>query len=438
MATINLNAFPYSDEVACPKCKNIVTLYDPEGSEYIVCTSCHSFIRFIANDTLVIQKYAPPVNQQPVIRLGSVGFFRGYDFKVIGYIEKKEKAAGYAWREYILYNYEKGYANFAEYDGHWTFVAGKEFYPSLEKLSDRSWNFIEYEENEYNLFNKYTAMTTALIGEFDWDILFEQAKTSEFVAPPNIVYKEQDKPGTSTADFYLGKYAEPAEIAEAFKIDINLFPQKVGIGANQPSVHAKRWLAVGKIVPVLVILVALVGFAASVIKPELQVMDNDYFIVSDSTKVNEFKPFITPSFELKDNSSALDFLIKSDIDNNWLETTVVLVNEKNNQSWEVTESIEYYHGYEAGESWTEGSQEANVLLSDIPNGKYHLNIYPASGDTTNKNIHINILANPVIWRNVWVTILLLCLYPLYAWYRMRNYEKQRWMNSDYSPYEAEE
>ncbi|RYZ97130.1 MAG: hypothetical protein EOP47_22425 [Sphingobacteriaceae bacterium] len=167
------------------------------------------------------------------------------------------------------------------------------------------------------------------------------------------------------------------------------------------------------------------------------VLDNDFNIVNDSTKVNEFKPFITPSFELKNNSSALDFLIKSEIDNNWLEATVVLVNEKDNQSWEVTESIEYYHGYEDGESWTEGSQEAEVLLSGIPGGKYHLNIYPASGDISNKNIHISINANPVVWRNVWVTILLLCLYPLYAWYRMRNYEKRRWMNSDYTPYETD-
>jgi hypothetical protein len=437
MATINLKSFPYSEDVTCPKCKNIITLYDPEGSEYCVCTSCNSFIRFIANDTPVIQKIAPPIKQQPVLKLGSVGVFNGYNLKVIGYIEKKEKDASYAWREYILYNFEKGYANFAEYDGHWTFVAGKEFYPNLDKLTARNWEFISYEDNEYNLFNKYTAVTTALMGEFDWDVLFEWAKTSEFVAPPNIIYKEQDKPGTSSADFYLGRYVEPAEIAEAFKTDIKLFPEKIGIGANQPSVHAKRWFSVYKLTPLLVVLVAIIGFISLYVNPQHMVIDNDFNIVNDSTKVNEFKPFITPSFTLDRSSSALEFLIKSDIDNNWLEATVVLVNEKDNQSREVTESIEYYHGYEDGESWTEGSQEAEVLLSGIPGGKYHLNIYPASGDISNKNIHISIKANPVVWRNVWVTILLLCLYPLYAWLRMRNYEKRRWMNSDYSPYETD-
>lgn len=364
--------------------------------------------------------------------------FDGYSFKVIGYVEKKEKGSYYAWREYILYNYEKGYATFAEYDGHWTFVAGQEFYPNLSTLVDRSWEFIDYEDNEYNLFNKYTAITTAIIGEFDWDILFETAKTSEFIAPPNIIFREQDKPGTNRADHYLGRYVQPADIADAFKTDISLFPEKTGIGANEPSVHAKRWFAVRTLAPLLILLVAVMALITIFVKPEYEVMDNDYSIVADSTKVNEFKPFITPSFELKKSSSALQFAIVTDIDNNWLEATVVLVNEATNQSWEVTESIEYYHGVDEGESWTEGSQEAQVLLSAIPGGKYHLNIYPASGDAYRKNIRIHITADPFVWRNFLVTILALCLYPLYAWFRMRNYEKKRWMNSDYSPYETEE
>ncbi|MBW4888304.1 DUF4178 domain-containing protein [Mucilaginibacter sp. HMF5004] len=436
MATINLRAFPYSEDVACPKCKDQIVLYDPEGSEFCVCRSCNSLIRFSGKSTPVFQKHILPLKQEPVIKLGSIGAFNDYTFKVIGYIEKKEKGTAYAWREYILYNYEKGYANFAEYDGHWTFVAGKEFYPDLEVLKNNNWDFIDYGENEYKLFNKYTAVTTALIGEFDWDILHEQAHVSEFVAAPNIIYNEQGKPGISGADFYLGKYVQPAEIAEAFKVNLDQFPEKIGIGANEPSVHAKRWFAVAKITPLLIILLAVVGLIVSFTHPEYQVMSNDYYIVNDSTKLNEFKPFVTQSFNLKNTSSALEFFIRSDIDNNWVEATVVLVNESNNQSWEVTESIEYYHGYEDGESWSEGSQVANVLLSAIPRGKYHLNIYPASGDLNSKNIHINIVADPIIWRNVWVSILLLCLYPFYVWLRMRMFEKKRWMNSDYSPYET--
>ena len=463
MATTNLKSFPYAEDVACPKCKQQITLYDPEGSEYCVCTSCRSFIHFTKNDTALIQKQADPIDQQPVLKLGSVGMFKGYQFKVIGYVEKKEQGAPYAWREYILYNYEKGYANFAEYDGHWTFVAGKEFYPALGELKNRGWTFINYEENEYTLFSKYTAVTTALIGEFDWDILFERPKTTEFVAPPQIVYIEH-VPNETAAQFYLGEYTEPAEIADAFKTDIKLFPERVGIGSNQPSVHAKRWFAIYKLLPFIVVFMAVIGFGASYMSPQYEVLDSYHNTERDTAKANEFKPYLTPSFELQ-KQSALNFKIIAPVDNNWLEATVVLVNEKNNQSWEVTESIEYYHGYEDGENWSEGSQEADVLLSAIPAGKYHLNIYPAAGEPTisttpgaaynstnpyvlntdsiavksaGPTVHINVTANPIIWKNFWVSLFLLCLYPLYTWWRMRTYEKKRWMNSDYSPYETDE
>ncbi|OOQ57551.1 DUF4178 domain-containing protein [Mucilaginibacter pedocola] len=466
MATTNLKAFPYSEDFNCPKCHTPITLYDPEGSEFCVCTSCTSFLRFIASETAVVQKQAPRPTEKPVLKLGSVGLFRGYQFKVIAFVEKKEQGNPYAWREYILYNYEKGYANFAEYDGHWNFVAGKDFFPELDELKDKGWNFINYQENEYTLFNKYTAVTTALVGEFDWDILFEKPKTSEFIAPPQILYKEH-VPNYSRAQFYLGRYAEPEEIADAFKIDVNTFPERVGIGANQPSAAAKRWFAINKFFPVIIILLAAIGFAASYISPKVPLLETTHVMERDTTKADEFKPFITPSFELT-KQSALDFKINADVDNNWAEATVVLVNEKDNQSWEVTESIEYYHGYEDGESWSEGSQQTDVLLSAIPAGKYHLNVYPAAGAppapvtvpaTTSFSadsavvantggstasyaagpaLHISATANPIIWKNFFVSLLLLCIYPAFAWYRMRAYEKKRWMNSDYSPYEDDE
>ncbi|GAA4925349.1 DUF4178 domain-containing protein [Mucilaginibacter defluvii] len=436
MATTNLKAFPEPEEVSCPNCRKIRTLYDPAGSEFYVCTSCQSFNRFITDTTALTQKQANKITIQPVIPLGSEGVLKGIPFKIIAFLQKKEKDTIYGWREYILYNYEKGYATLAEYDGHWNFVAGKEFYPELDKLGKNNWNFIEYNNIEYGLFNKYTAVVTNLIGEFDWDPLHEKIKTAEFVAPPFIIFKEQDKPGTSLADHYLGEYTEPAEIATAFNIDVKLFPEKIGIGANQFSKHYSRWYTVSRFTGILIALLLIIQVISMTMKPENVVMDETFSIARDTTKTgDDFKPFATPAFNIDEKSAAVEFDIESFVDNNWLEATIVLVNEKSNQTWEVTEGIEYYHGYEGGESWSEGSQNATVLLSSIPQGKYHLNIYPASGNPLENSLRIRITTNIATWMNFIITCLVLCLYPLYCWYRMRNYEKQRWLNSDYSPYE---
>jgi hypothetical protein len=438
MASIKLTSFPVVEKAECPKCHLEVVLFDPEGSEFCVCTACNTFIRFIAEDHGVAQRGAPEIEDAPIIPLGSEGLLKDHQFKVIAYLEKKESGTTYTWKEYILYNFEKGYVTLAEFDGHWNYVVGKNFFTNLEALPDNKWGFIEYEGNQYTVYNKYTAVVTALIGEFDWNVLEEKIKVVEFVAAPYIIFKESNKEDLNQSDFYLGEYISTKEIATAFNIAFSDFPEIRGIGANQPSTHFERWSAVLRLTPVLFLVVLLIQLATGYLRPEVELLNGDYSISHDSLKAgNEFKPFNTPSFEIKERPSSLEFNLSSAVDNNWLEATVVLLNETTNQSWEITEGIEYYHGVEDGESWTEGSQGAEILLSEIPPGKYHLNVYPASGDLSISNLNIKVIANPTLWRNIIVTLLVLLLYPIYCWYRMRNFEKNRWMNSDFSPFDTE-
>jgi hypothetical protein len=53
-------------------------------------------------------------------------------------------------------------------------------------------------------------------------------------------------------------------------------------------------------------------------------------------------------------------------------------------------------------------------------------------------LRVAVTTNVTLWMNLFVTCLLLCIYPIYCWVRMQNFEKQRWMNSDYSPYDTDE
>ncbi|MFD1255266.1 DUF4178 domain-containing protein [Mucilaginibacter terrae] len=439
MATHKLTSFPNTEVATCPQCNQSITLYDPAGSEFCVCPNCHSFIRFIADDYARTQKQAPLIKSDPIIPIGTEGVLKGIPYKVIAYIEKKESATVYAWREYLLYNYEKGYANLAEFDGHWNLVAGKAFYPELEGLGNNSWGFVQYQNIEYKMFNKYTAVITGLIGEFDWDLLSEKIKVTEFIAPPFIIYKELGEPAANKPELYLGEYTEASTIADAFKVDLNRFPDKIGIGANQFSMYYSRWYTVSRVTVFLILAMLAIQLAILLLKPEKVVMDQDFVIGYDSTKAgDDFKSFATPAFMVNDASSAMEINLGSAIDNNWLEATVTLVNEKTNQSWEVTEGVEYYHGYEGGENWSEGSQQTTVLLSSIPAGKYHLNVYPASGNKSLTNLRMAVTTNVTLWMNLFITCLLLCLYPIYCWVRMQNFEKQRWVNSDFSPYETDE
>jgi len=46
-----------------------------------------------------------------------------------------------------------------------------------------------------------------------------------------------------------------------------------------------------------------------------------------------------------------------------------------------------------------------------------------------------VVKNVTLWSNFWIILLLLAIFPALQYYRERNFEKRRWMNSDYSPYE---
>ncbi len=419
-------SFPEPQEVVCPNCKNPITLFDPDGTEFCVCSSCHLYITFNkSNYPVSVGKVYEPVKER-LIPLGAEGRLLDHTFKVVACLEKKEEGKAYAWTEYMLYNFEKGYAVLSVYDGHWNLVTGVEFHPKLKRLRSRS-KLLTFQKEEYDLFNTYSPEVISLAGELRWDVLKDNLTISEFIAPPLMIFREEK--AREEPEFFLGRYIEPVEIADAFKLDLKLFPPKKGIGANQVSRFAGQMKDLWPVARYFIIAMVVIQGLIMILKPETEAINLSREAIPSST--GSFK---TGSFTVDDEHSALEIELYSDIYNNWLEATSVLVNEKTNQTWEVTQGIEYYSGYEDGERWSEGSTETSVLLSSIPAGTYHLNIYPATGEEFPKNFNMRVTLNATLWRNLLCTILLVLIYPLFAWYMARRFEKKRWLNSDFSPY----
>ncbi|MGM9478600.1 DUF4178 domain-containing protein [Pedobacter sp. GSP4] len=422
--------FKLSETVVCPKCKQNLVCYDLPKSEYVVCPSCYAYLHIINPKEFRFNKNLHQPDKAPVLKLGATANIHGTDFKVIAYLEKKEANTSYAWREYILTSHDKGYVNLSEFDGHWNFIAGEDFLPDYKQPISYGVS-VSYKNVEYKLFNRYKPVVTAMLGEVDWDVVNEKIKATEYIAPPFMVVKEVNH----QTSYYIGEYLDSEIIANAFGMDKNDLPKQTGIGANQPSKAYDRWTSALTVTGIAIILVLLLHLLFNTVKPEKELINDDFLITYDAKAgADAFKSFITPSFTVEDESSNIEFEIASAVDNNWLETTIVLVNEADNRTWEVSKGIEYYHGTEDGESWSEGATKESVLLSEIPKGRYHLNVYPSSGDINRNNLYIRATTNVSMWRNTLITIVLLCIFPAICWYLMRNYEKTRWDNSDFSPF----
>jgi hypothetical protein len=121
------------------------------------------------------------------------------------------------------------------------------------------------------------------------------------------------------------------------------------------------------------------------------------------------------------------------VENSWLEAEITLVNEQTGAEQDLNLGVEYYYGYEDGESWSEGSRKSEEMLSAVPEGRYHLVIVPMK-PTETANFEVWVKRDIPTWSNFWIALGLIFLIPTYQQYRKDSFEKQRWMNSDYSPY----
>src|SRR5215467_4308155 len=110
-----------------------------------------------------------------------------------------------------------------------------------------------------------------------------------------------------------------------------------------------------------------------------------------------------------------------------------LINEETGQTFDFGREVSYYHGYEDGESWTEGSRADAVTVPRVPAGRYFLRIEP-EGDRTSKPVQYRVAIIRDVPTSIWflVALGLLAVPPILATWRSMAFETRRWQESDHS------
>ncbi|NOS93478.1 MAG: hypothetical protein HOP30_16275, partial [Cyclobacteriaceae bacterium] len=183
---------------------------------------------------------------------------------------------------------------------------------------------------------------------------------------------------------------------------------------------------------VVLVLVVLQIFFQNNATPE-RVFSKTYY----KRDLTEQKMFSTESFLLEGGTKSMVIDIQAPIDNDWFYADFSLIEEATGTEHEFSKEIEYYHGVEGGESWSEGGTHGEAFLSKIPEGRYHINIYPQFSFNA-EYFAIDVYHNEPIYSNFFITLLILALYPIYYFVRKHYKEVKRWSDSDYSPYASEE
>lgn len=411
----------------CPSCGAPMSARSKEILA-VGCAACGTVVDTGSTNYQILSKALGSRDEKyvPRIPLGSKGKLDGQAVEVIGFLVRETKADGiaYDWREYLLAgdgpDNRGTYRWLTEYNGHWNVADVLSRHPADAGLAGK----LRYDNQEFKHFSTYRAEVIQVAGEFTWRVRRgETAEVADFVAPPTLLSRERTD---NEITWSRGSYVEPTVIREAFKLAA--LPEPIGVYANQPSpwaeTHARLCRLFWRLTLVAMAFQAsfvFVGSSQSLLRQDLEF-----------SPANQEETQATRTFELK-RQGKLTVQNATNLDNNWVGLNMTLVDQKTGAAWPANREISYYHGYEDGESWSEGAQEDEVVFRDIPPGTYYLAVDPDLSQEKPGPVRTSLTVSRggAGWSNYVLLMLFLAAFPIFSRLRMASFEVRRWAESDH-------
>jgi hypothetical protein len=434
-------------KLSCPKCGGPLELRAPDQAQRVTCQNCGSLLDVNQGQLAFLSALEPRL--KPIIPLGSIGKFAEGDLTVIGFLQRSVVLGGvkYYWEEYLLYNPRVGFRWLVRSDDHWNYVL-----PIPPGEVAEGYRQARFRKKRFKLFQDALARVEHVWGEFYWKVTVgETVRASDYVSPPEMLSKEvsttviedakQDQAKTikqrskrqrirqsQEINWSLGLYTKPEEIESAF--GIKGLPRPSNIAPNQPFPHK----AIYKYWGIMLAAALLLGLIFLAIGPRKKVFEAQYVLQplqnADATEV-----IFTDQFELRSWQN-IKVTATALVNNSWLYIEGDFINDSSGLVEQFSLPVEYYYGVEDGEQWSEGSSTASTYLSALPGGKYTLRL-EASWQNWNQAMPLRIRIEQGVPRvlHLVLTLIALSILPALVMIRHYSFERRRWEDSNYNPFE---
>lgn len=428
---------PSAKTFSCTNCGASITVRYMGHSLSVVCESCRAVLDARDENLRIIDTYSKATSAHvPKLALGSRGKLKGREWEVIGFVVRQDTLSYYAWQEYLLFNPYYGYRWLTLNNGHWSFVTMLKRKPETRGgyYAAKVRTATKYEGNTYKLYYTGSVSVLFVLGEFYWNVKAgSSVNATDYICPPYMLSREGDE---YEQVWSQAEYIDAREVEKAFKPEEQL-PRPVGIAPNQPTESKKVTPMVSMLwATFVIILICLQSVQMAGARSDRAFAKTYYFVTDEKNPT-----LTTPVFELVKKKANLEININADVDNSWFYVYGELVNDDNDTTYTFEKTIEYYHGYSGGESWTEGSRHKNILISAVPGGKYYMNLYTQSGDykkKINKYFDIQVVRDVKTFANFFWCLLGISFVPVILWFRTYSDEVARWSDSDFSPYASDD
>jgi hypothetical protein len=346
--------------IECPKCGAPLDLLGGKRVSTVTCRYCSSVID-LQKEYRVLSTFRKIRIRPGPFKVGMSGEIEGIEYTIIGLVAYScRKGIGTGedtWIEYQLYSPLYGYAWLSYENGVLIFSRRYRDIPDKKMISLETKEKVRFAGRVFRFYERYFAYVTYVQGELTYIARQDDRVTiSEAIAPP---YGFSMEKSPDEIEYNLNRYVEAGPIYDSFGI------KGVGEGDFHPlkpyrNDTLKRLSFVSIPFTLLYLVVSL------------------YILFFHNGKVIADTGFTGARKEMNimvdDPSHLLRITIDSGLNNDWQYYDISLTDRNGSVIFECGRDMEYYHGVEGGERWSEGSRESHIYTKVPSPGEYRLSI----------------------------------------------------------------
>ena len=342
----------------CPNCGGALEMFGGgRNVSTLTCKYCGSVLD-VENEFKVLSQFKKVPLPHTPFRIGMRGKIKGVEFTIIGMIAyscvKGRSTGEDTWVDFMLHSKTHGYAFLSYEENNCIFSRTTRNIPQQMNGPLRERSKFAYNGTTYTVYDRYNAYVTFVQGELTW--IAKQGDVSaiiDAIAPPYALSRE--KRGMEI-EYSISEYLDAKELYKAFDIKSkesgDFHPLKPFSSKNKAF--------------------SMVSFFSFLIALFIMIVIEVAFDGHKVQNISFTGKSATVPIEIKDTSHLVALSIRTNVDNNWIYYDISVQDAQGNEVYALGKEVSYYHGYEDGESWSEGSKNADAYFKVKTPGTYTL------------------------------------------------------------------
>lgn len=357
-------------DIHCSSCGAGLAVKD-EHAELVTCDYCGSHLQVTAAEQKVLSK-GPAAKQDFPLQLGDSFRYKSHRYEIIArmaFIEDDDLSE--MTRQYLLFNPRVGTCWLEEYGGHYSLSRATHVMPESDPFERKRGQLLNTHDGRQWVTEEIGQYALHYVdGALPWI-----AKTGDRVA-----YADFAEKSGSGEQYQVQRTENEIEFSFAKSLSIELVRRATGkpelgkTGVIKDGVDAavkRRFYMTVMMAAVIAIVINLVlllyTFSAG-----KQVFSQRFSADQLNGEVLS-EPFRVNSDIIKIISYA-----QPRLNNEWMALDVAVVSDQEEVLHVYDAGISYYHGYEGGEKWSEGSQSQSAFIQVPRPGIYRLLVHAVS------------------------------------------------------------